>query len=137
MEQDVEAFNLVMQAYKMPKDTEEQKAERERAIQRALLEAYSVPYAVADTAFSMFDIVDFVAEFGNKNAITDAGVAAIQLYAAIEAAVLNVRINLEGIKDIDLVSDVDMHCKRFLIEAAHRKEEILLKCHPGEMLLHP
>ncbi|MCX7694626.1 MAG: cyclodeaminase/cyclohydrolase family protein [Caloramator sp.] len=127
IEKDVEAFNLVMQAYKMPKETEDEKKERNRAIQRALIEAYSVPYSVADTAFSMFDMVDFISEYGNKNAITDAGVAAIQIFAAIEAAVLNVRINLAGIEDIDLVSDVDMNCKRFLIEAAQKKEEILKK----------
>ncbi|GFR36106.1 cyclodeaminase/cyclohydrolase family protein [Thermobrachium celere] len=127
IDKDIEAFNLVMQAYKMPKDTDEQKAERNKAIQNALIEAYKVPYSVAESAYNMFEIVDFIAEYGNQNAITDAGVAAIQILAAIEAAVLNVRINLGGINDVDLVSDVDMNCKRLLIEAGYKKEEVLKK----------
>jgi len=127
IDKDIEAFNLVMQAYKMPKDTEEQKSERNKAIQSALIEAYKVPYSVAEGAFKMFDIADFIAEYGNQNAVTDAGVAAIQILAAIEAAVLNVRINLGGINDVDLVSDVDMNCKRLLIEAGYKKEEIIKK----------
>ncbi|MCX7950652.1 MAG: cyclodeaminase/cyclohydrolase family protein [Clostridiales bacterium] len=127
IDRDIEAFNEVMAAYKLPKDTDEEKAQRHKAIQRAMVEAFRVPYSVADKAYSMFDMVEFVAEYGNQNAITDAGVAAIQILAAIEAAILNVRINLSSIDDLDLVSDVDLNCKRLLMEATHRKEEVLKK----------
>lgn len=127
IDRDIEAFNEVMAAYKLPKETDEEKIQRHKAIQRAMVEAFRVPYSVADKAYSMFDMVEFVAEYGNKNAITDAGVAAIQILAAIEAAILNVRINLSSIDDMDLVSDVDMNCKRLLMEATHRKEEVLKK----------
>lgn len=125
IDRDIVAFNDVMAAYKMPKNTEEEKIERHNAIQRALTEAYRVPYSVLENANSMFEMVKFVAEYGNENLITDAGIAAIQLYAAIESSILNVKINLASIDDIDMVNEINLYCKKFLIEASKNKEEIL------------
>jgi formiminotetrahydrofolate cyclodeaminase len=96
---DVDVFNQVMGAYGMPKDTDEQKAARSEAIQAALKAATDVPLACARACAEVIDLCKPVAEKGNKNVISDAGVAVLAAYAALRSAALNVYINAPGIKD--------------------------------------
>ncbi len=96
---DVEVFDQVMGAYGLPKDTDEQKAKRSEAIQVALKAATDVPLACARACAEVIDLCKPVAEKGNKNVISDAGVAVLAAYAALRSAALNVYINAPGIKD--------------------------------------
>lgn len=98
---DIEVFNKVMSAYGMPKDTDEQKVERSEAIQAALKEATDVPLACAKICAEVIDLCKPLSEKGNKNVISDAGVAVLVAEAALRSAALNVYINIGGIKDED------------------------------------
>lgn len=103
IEEDSAAFNLVMDAYRLPKDTQEQKTERSAAIQKALKTAAEVPMQVADAAYQVIQLSKIVVEKGNTNAVTDGLVSAMMARTAVMGALLNVRINLGSIKDDDYV----------------------------------
>ena len=102
---DVDVFNKVMGAYGMTKDTDEQKAARTAAIQAALKEATDVPLACARLSAEVIKLCQPIAEKGNKNVISDAGVAVLAGQAALRSAALNVYINIGGIKDEAFVKD--------------------------------
>jgi formiminotetrahydrofolate cyclodeaminase len=98
IEEDAAAFDKVMVALKMPKETDEQKASRTAALQRALVDAATVPLAVMEMCVGVIRLAGPVAAHGNVNAVSDAGVAALVGRAGVHAAGLNVLINLGGIR---------------------------------------
>lgn len=102
---DVDVFNRVMAAYGMPKDTDEQKSARSGEIQAALKEATDVPLSCARVSAEVIKLSKSIAGKGNKNVISDAGVAVLAGQAALRSAALNVYINIGGIKDENFVSD--------------------------------
>ncbi len=99
VDRDTEAFNRVMDAFKLPKNTEEEKKVRKEKIQEALKEAALVPLETARLCAEMIELCREIAEKGNKNSITDVGVSAIMAKAGLESAILNVKINLKSIND--------------------------------------
>ena len=99
IEEDTRAFNEVMRAYGMVKSTEREKSEREKKIQEAAAAATVVPLQVMELCADAMDLTKTVAEKGNPNSISDAGVSALLLQAACSGAALNVRINLGSIRD--------------------------------------
>jgi len=101
---DVTAFNRVMAAYRMPKDEDAQKAARSAEIQEALKAATDVPLACARACADAIDLSRVVAEKGNLNVVSDAGVAVLAGYAALKSAALNVYINVSAIKDETFVN---------------------------------
>ncbi|MGH8474474.1 MAG: methenyltetrahydrofolate cyclohydrolase [Methylococcales bacterium] len=102
---DVEVFDRVMASYGMPKSTDEEKAARSAEIQEALKAATDVPLACAKASAEVIALSRLVAEKGNLNVISDAGVAVLAGFAALKAAALNVKINIGGIRDADFVSN--------------------------------
>lgn len=105
IEADVEVFNKVMAAYGMPKDSDEEKAQRTSAIQTALKEATDVPLECARLCAEVIRLSEPTAEMGNTNVISDAGVGVAAAHAALRSAALNVYINIGGIKDEEFVQD--------------------------------
>jgi methenyltetrahydrofolate cyclohydrolase len=103
IERDTTAFNKVMEAIALPKDTEPQKALRSAAIREATKEATLVPLEVMKHCIDALALAQAVASKGNANSVSDAGVAAYMLHAALESAALNVRINLNGLNDPEFV----------------------------------
>ncbi len=96
---DAEAFEAVMQAMRLPKGTEEEKERRRSAIQKALRGASDVPLEVASRSVALLEASTDLARTGSLNAISDVGVAVLLAHAAVEGALLNVRMNLRSIKD--------------------------------------
>lgn len=103
---DSDAYDQVMQAYKLPKDTDEQKDHRNIAIQTALKHAASVPLSVAEMAASILPMLEELARSGNQNAITDAYVSTLCGRTAVLGACANTRINLLSIHDQKFVDDL-------------------------------
>ena len=99
VDEDTEAFNRIMAAFGMPKNTEEDKRLRSEAIQSATLFAAQVPLETMKTSFKAFDICRAMAETGNPNSVSDAGVGALAARAAVLGAGLNVKINASSLKD--------------------------------------
>jgi len=103
VDRDTEAFNKVMEAFSLPKDTEPQIALRRAAINEATKEATLVPLEVMKHCIDAMALAQEVAANGNPNSVSDAGVSALLLHAACEGAALNVRINLSSLADSEFV----------------------------------
>jgi formiminotetrahydrofolate cyclodeaminase len=103
VEKDTEAFNAVMAAFGMPKNTDEEQKKRAAAIQQATTSATLVPLEVMSLCEQAASLAKGVGEKGSKNSASDAGVAAVMLEAACAGAELNVRINLASLKDESFV----------------------------------
>lgn len=99
IETDTQAFNQVMAAFKLPKGTDEEKAARSAAIQDATKGAALVPLTVMERSLQAMELAREIADLGNPNAISDAGVSGLMGYAAVKGAAYNVQINLLSIKD--------------------------------------
>ena len=105
VERDTEAFNSVMAAFRLPKETEEQRSERSSAIQEATRRATEVPLEVLSVSARVLELSQVVAAKGNVNSVSDAGVAAEMARAGARGAALNVQINLGGLQDESFVAD--------------------------------
>lgn len=103
IQRDSDSYDKVMAAYKMPKETDEEKKAREHAIQESLKFAAQVPLDVAETSFNIMSLTEAVVEKGNKNAVTDGLVACMMIRTAVLSALFNVKINLDSITDEDFV----------------------------------
>ena len=99
VDEDTAAFNKVMAAFGLPKDSAEEKAARSAAIQSANKYATEIPLRVMETAFKVYALLGEMAENGNPASISDVGVGGLAVRACIEGAAMNVRINLAGLKD--------------------------------------
>lgn len=124
IEEDIAAYYKLSSAYKMPRDTDEQKATRSAAIQSALREATQPPMAIAEACVEVLRLSKPLAEIGNVNAVSDAGVAALLAEAALRSAALNILINLGSIKDEEFVNWGSKNLNRLLDGTAALKEEI-------------
>ena len=125
VDEDTKSFNGVMAAFKMPKNTEEEKSVRTETIQEATKEALEVPLETAKKCLEVLKLQKVFANYGNQNAITDIGVGALLGYAGIEGAIFNVKINLSGIKDKDYVDIINKKCESIIQEGNSLKEEVL------------
>jgi len=129
VDEDTQAFNKIMEAFSLPKKSEEEKKLREIAVQEATKNAILVPLRVMETAFSAFELVNEMIENGNPNSVSDAGVGALALRACIKGAFLNVRINASGLNDLDFVKSAiekgeDLELKAEATEASILKKVI-------------
>ncbi len=127
VDEDTNAFNLLMDAFSLPKKTEEEKRIRAEKIEEATKVAIEVPKKTMKRAIEVMELAAVLAEKGNKNALSDAGVSALGAYTAAYAAYLNVLINLSGLSDEGYVKSTKEEADRMLNEIEKRKDEILQK----------
>ena len=113
VDEDTDAYDQVSQAYKLPKDTDQQKAARSEAIQKALQYATEVPLRVAKAALETSQLAQIAIEKSNPSVASDARVARVLADAAREGAVANVEINLGSIKDADYISRIQEELEAF------------------------
>lgn len=123
VDEDSKAFDKVMEAFKMPKGTEEEKAKRSEAIQEGYKVALQVPLRCAEECLNVLRLQKVFAEYGNKNAISDVGVGALLAAAALESALLNVRINLNGIKDVEFKKKIEEKIDNLMNEGMKLKDQ--------------
>jgi formiminotetrahydrofolate cyclodeaminase len=125
IDRDSNAYSNVMKAYKMPKETDQEKKERQNAIQEALKEAAGVPLEVAEMGIRLLNLAENLVREGNQNAITDAAVSALVARSAIIGALYNVRINLLSIRDATFRDRVKHEAERIEREAIALEKDIL------------
>ncbi len=104
VDEDTNAFNKIMDAFGLPKSNDEEKAARTKAIQNATIYAIEIPYKVMETCFQSMEVMKAMAETGNPNSVSDAGVGAIAARSGVLGAFLNVKINASGLNDKELAS---------------------------------
>jgi formiminotetrahydrofolate cyclodeaminase len=125
LQDDTTAYNGVIAAYKLPKETEEEKAARSQAVQDGLIVAADVPLEICRVAIEACRLARVAADKGNPAAVTDAGIGAILGEAAVVGAALNVKINLGSIKDEAYVSKAAAEIDALQTEAAALRDEVL------------
>ncbi len=125
VDEDTGAFNLVMDAFKLPKSTPEEKSARSAAIQNATRYATEVPFRTMKRAFDAFDLIRAMIDQGNPNSITDAAVGALCVRSAVIGAFLNVRINAAGLKDKEFASEVVARGAEIEAAAIATEQELL------------
>jgi glutamate formiminotransferase/formiminotetrahydrofolate cyclodeaminase len=122
---DTAAFNGIMDAYGLPKSNPEQQAARTAAIQAATKHAIDIPMEVARTAMSALPLLERMADHGNPNSITDAGVGAMAIRTAVLGAILNARVNAADLADKDYVAKILRECEE-MKEAVNLAEADIL-----------
>ena len=125
VDEDTEAFNRIMAAFAMPKSTDEDKRLRSEAIQRATLFAAQVPLETMRASFKVFEISKMMAETGNPNSVSDAGVGALAARAAVLGAGLNVKINASSLKDKAQADALVNEANHLMKEAEKAEKEIM------------
>jgi len=124
LEADVRAYTELSQTMKMPRDTEEQKKTREKAMDKALKAATNVPMQIAEACVAVMELCRPAAEKGNINAVSDVGVGMLMAEAGLRSAALNVLINLGWIKDEAFVSDNRKKLDDLLADKPSLRDEI-------------
>lgn len=125
VDEDTEAFNRIMAVFAMPKSTDEEKAARSAALQQATLYATEVPLRTMKASLRVFEIVRAMAETGNPNSVSDAGVGALAARSAVLGARLNVRINAAGLKDRTRAAELAAEADAIAAEAERKEAEVL------------
>ena len=125
LQEDTTAYNGVISAYKMPKETAEEQAARTAAVQAGLIVAADVPLEICRVAVEVCRLAKVAAGIGNPQAVTDAGIGAILGEAAVAGAALNVKINLGSIKDQAYVTRAAVEIEAIQAEAAALRAEVL------------
>ncbi len=125
IDEDTVAFNKVMAAFGLPKETEEQKEQRSEEIQKATKSATLVPMKLMALCGEALDLVKVVASDGNQNSLPDAGVAALMLQAACEGAALNVKANLAGLQDAAFAENARTEAQSMLEKTTASSRRIL------------
>lgn len=119
---DIAAFGKFMDAYRLPKKSDEEKAQRDEAVQKALKTATKEPMEIARTLLDALEITERLSKIGNKMAISDAGVAAYVCESAINAVLLSVDINTPMIADQEFVDQVNDEKVKIITEAGRLKD---------------
>ena len=125
VDNDSNAYNGVLAAFKLPKATETEKAQRTEAIQQALKNAARVPLGVAFDAMQIMDLAERVIKSGNRNAVSDGAVGAMMARSAILGALFNVKINLASVKDKVFVEEMMQQADKLESRVHEREKEIL------------
>jgi len=125
VDEDSKAFDKVMEAFKMPKESDEDKKARSAAIQDGYKVALQVPLKCAEKCYRLLELQDVFTKYGNVNAITDIGVGVLLAYTGLEGALLNVTINLGSIKDEEYRKVISAKTASLLSSAKDLKEKSL------------
>ena len=125
LQEDTVAYDGVIAAYRLPKETAEQQAARTAAVQAGLIVAADVPLEICRVGVQVCRLAKTAAELGNPQAVTDAGIGAILGEAAVQGGALNVKINLVSIEDEDYVRATTAELQGLLAEAASLRAEVL------------
>ncbi|MFW6064534.1 MAG: glutamate formimidoyltransferase [Candidatus Natronoplasma sp.] len=127
VDEDTNAFDKYMEAKRMPKSTEEERKRRKKAMQEGLKHAVEVPMDTAKTSAKVIDLAEKASEYGKKDAVSDALVAAQMAYSGVVGGIANVKINLGDIEDEDFIEEMLEECERLKEEYMQKKSEVIEK----------
>lgn len=122
---DTRAFSAIMDAFALPKSTDEEKKARSAAIQAATKEAIAIPFQVMEQAYAALPVIEAMVREGNPNSISDAGVGALCARAALRGAWMNVRINASGLKDKEWLAGILAQGEAMALEADEIERRII------------
>ena len=123
-DRDAQAFEPLSRAYGLPKNTEEEKAAREKVMESALYDASVAPLEIMETVLASMDLLEVLGEKGSRLALSDVGVGILFAQAALEGASLNVFINTRLMKDRGRAEELNGRADRMIAEGREKKERI-------------
>lgn len=124
MDEDRENFLKLMDCYKMPKETEEEKEARKKAIRDNTIKSMEAPLVLARECMKFYENLNVMAQFGNKMLLSDLGISAILLHSAIESSIVNVKVNLNGLRNEDFFGELDKEIKDIMEKSSAEKNKI-------------
>lgn len=124
-DKDSQAFDKVMEAFKLPKETEEEKSKRTEAIEQATVSATEIPIEVIKTSLETLNYLARLGEIGNQNSLSDAGVAIQLIKTCAEGAMMNVLINTKSLNDRDRAMNLVLSAAQVLSEVEKKSDETL------------
>ncbi|MEE4215938.1 MAG: glutamate formimidoyltransferase [Bacteroidales bacterium] len=125
VDEDTSAFNMIMQAFRMPAKSEEEKKDRKEAIEEATKNAILVPFRVMEIAFEAYEVIEEMVREGNPNSVTDAGVGALAVRSCIKGAYLNVCVNTDGLEDKEFGKEIKARAAELNAQSEKREEAIV------------
>ena len=125
IDDDTEAFNRILDAFGLPKNTKEETKTRKEAIQEATMHAIQVPFRVMKTAAGSMELLKAMAETGNPNSVSDAGVGALAIRSCVRGAFLNVKINAGGLENKDIMNKILKEGEEIENRVIAQEEEVL------------
>lgn len=128
IKKDAEAFTKLIDSYKLPKETEDEKTLRSEEIQNCYKHALGVPLGLAKLSMKLYFRINTAASYGNPNVISDAAVSAITIHGAVLSALINIKINLVGIKDKEFVKEIEAQCDEIKRDNETLKDRTLKLC---------
>jgi len=124
MEEDRENFLKLMDCYKLPKDTEEDKEKRASAIKENTIKSMEAPLILARQSLGFYENLKVMAKYGNKMLLSDLAISAILLNSAIESSIVNVKVNLNGLRSEEFFSRIDNELKGIMQKSIEEKDSI-------------
>ena len=125
VDEDTNAFNKIMNAFGLPKGTDEEKAARKRAIQEATKYATEVPFRTVQRSFEVFEICELMIKKGNPNSVTDGAVGVLCAEAAVTGAYLNVKINASSLDDKEFATKIVAEAHDYVVRANRIKSRLI------------
>ena len=129
VDKDTESFEEYMKAIKMPKDTQQEIEDRKAAIKYATVYSIEIPFKTASISLESLEMIGYIVNYGNQNAITDIGGGTLLIYSGIEGAILNVKVNLLGLDDENMINEYKSKCNELLEKANQIKDNIISNIH--------
>ena len=124
MEEDRENFLKLMDSYKLPKDNEEEKENRNLAIKENTIKSMEVPLVLARECLEFYDNLNIMAKYGNKMLLSDLAISAILLHSAIESSIVNVKVNLNSLRNEEFFEKIDNELNCILKKSLEEKKSI-------------
>jgi glutamate formiminotransferase/formiminotetrahydrofolate cyclodeaminase len=125
VDEDTNAFNSLLAAFKLPSKSDKEKKEKQKAVELATKNAILAPFKVMETSYKAFKLLKAMVETGNPNSLSDAGVGAIAIRGAIMGAYLNVKINSGDLKDQKFKKEIIAKCETLVEKTKEKEQEIL------------
>lgn len=125
MNKDAETFGRFIEIFKLPKNTEEEKKIRNEKLEEGFKEALQIPLKTLEKSEALYEYILTAAKYGSKGVISDAAVAVIMLHAALESSIINIKINLKGIKDQEFKNLILEKCSKIESSVIPKKAEII------------
>lgn len=125
MEEDRENFLKLMDCYKLPKESEEEKNRRSLAIKENTIKSMEAPLILARESLEFYENLKIMAKHGNKMLLSDLAISAVLLHSAIESSIINVKVNLNGLRDEEFFNKIDNELKTIIEKSAKEKNYII------------
>ena len=114
-----------MDTYKLPKSSDEEIKFRKDKIREFTIKAMDTPMKLAEECIRFYDNIEFAVRYGNKNLVSDAGVAASLLHSAIESAIINVKVNLNFLREEEFLDKIEEKCSRIINDSYFKKSNLM------------